>query len=54
MNTKLYRKCSHCGLVGVAKEEVFWVADPYVFEVEDRILKKWLHAGCEEEIAQDV
>lgn len=54
MNTKLYRKCSYCGLVGVAKEEVSWVVDPYVFDVEDRTSKRWLHVGCEEEVTRDV
>ena len=50
---KLHRKCSYCGTVGTAKEEVFWVQDPYVLDVEDRSSKKWLHEGCEEELARD-
>jgi hypothetical protein len=51
---KLNRKCAYCGLVGVAKEEVFWVANPYLFEVEERVSKEWLHVDCEIEIARDV
>lgn len=54
MNGKLHRKCSYCGQVGVAKEEVFWIPDPYVHDVENRVSKRWLHERCAEELAQDI
>ena len=51
---KLYRKCNYCNKTGVAKEEVFWVLDPYLSDVENMALKRWLHKVCEDELTRDV
>lgn len=51
---KLYRKCGHCGIVGVAKEEVFWVSDPWAFEVEEVDRREWQHEECTKASFYDV
>lgn len=54
MKNKLYRKCDYCKKTGAAKEEVFWVQEPYEFEIEEVDRMCWMHLVCEQESAYDI
>jgi len=51
---KLYRKCEYCSKTGVAKEEVFWMPDPYEQDVDNTISMEWLHEECARESSRDI
>jgi hypothetical protein len=51
---KLRRTCSHCGVVGEAGVDVFWMEDPFLAEIRGEIVMQWLHEDCEREIAEDI
>jgi len=51
---KLRRACEHCGTIGEVGEDIFWVTDPYMQDVDGVDQKQWLHVGCCDEIARDI
>lgn len=48
------QKCKGCGHKSTPEEPVQYIRDPYIWQLDNECVMRWLCIGCEEERRDDI
>ncbi|MFB7858957.1 hypothetical protein [Rhodococcus qingshengii] len=50
----LHRRCFFCEEIGMVGENVFYLVDPFREDVDNEVIKVWLHEACRDDLAGEI